>query len=369
LVAYDSAAHGEVIAADPRYDIDDVELDPAGRPILAQLRRRYPETIALTPELRTRLRALRHELSCPIRVRSFDANSGGLVFSGSGDHPDTVYLQPSAQMSPSRLTNSHPNLDRAPLTRHRASWHIVRAPGAALDAFVVHPRSTYSRGTVVALHGGPTQRDDGSFHLEGQWLADLGFTVVRLNFRGSSGYGRHMLNAADRAYATAARHDVLATVTELQRRGVTPAPVTVMGWSLGGTLSILCAEHTEIFAACVGIVAILDLTRLITSTSPYRVDQLIRITEQFGDPDTDPAPVREASPLLRATRPLAPTLLIVGQTDRFAPPHDAHRWAGAQRAYGNDCRIVELPAEGHTIRGRANRRNLYTAVDEFLTSG
>src|SRR5437764_3647987 len=126
----------------------------------------------------------------------------------------------------------------------------------AKDGLTVHGYLTKPVGaepknlpTVLLVHGGPWARDTWGLQPMTQWLANRGYAVLQLNYRGSTGYGKDFMNAGNREWAGKMHQDLIDGVDYLTKQGIAdPKKVAIMGGSYGGYATLVGLAFTpEVF--------------------------------------------------------------------------------------------------------------------------
>jgi len=148
---------------------------------------------------------------------------------------------------------------------------------AARDGLTLHGYLTLPTGgetplaAVLLVHGGPWARDIWGYDPEAQWLANRGYAVLQVNFRGSTGYGKTLLNAGNREWGAKMHDDLLDGVNWLIEQGIAdPRRIAIMGSSYGGYATLAGLTFTpEVFACGVDIVGPSNLLTLLASIPPY----------------------------------------------------------------------------------------------------
>ncbi|MFI0484327.1 alpha/beta fold hydrolase [Actinomadura sp. 9N215] len=223
--------------------------------------------------------------------------------------------------------------------------------------------------TVLVVHGGPWARDRWEFHPEAQWLANRGYAVIQVNYRGSSGYGTAHMAAGDRQWGRAMQNDLLDTLTHFIDEGVADAGrVAIYGGSYGGYTALCGAVFNgNVFTAAVAACAPTDLTTLITSLPPYAQPMREQLCARVGHPERDADWLREVSPAEHADKIRVPLLIAHGVNDvRVPAAQQVDTLIAALETHQIPYRHLKFDGEGHGLVRPQNRETFYAAVEEFL---
>ncbi|WP_035801957.1 S9 family peptidase [Kitasatospora mediocidica] len=230
----------------------------------------------------------------------------------------------------------------------------VDGPGGEVHALLSAPAEPRREpgAAVFLLHGGPALHDTDSYNpLVSAWV-DHGYTVVRVNYRGSTGYGRRWQDAARPQVGTPELEDVAAVREALCARGrVAPGRLVVGGSSWGGFLALLAVgREPEVWAAGFAVAPVADFTAAYAE----QTDRLRALDRTLfgGTPEQVPHRYREASPITWADRVRAPLLLMAGSLDRRCPPAQIEDYAERVRAAGGHVELDRY-AGGHEERRTA----------------
>ncbi|MBI2923545.1 MAG: S9 family peptidase [Planctomycetes bacterium] len=221
---------------------------------------------------------------------------------------------------------------------------------------------------VVLVHGGPWVRDSWRFHPEVQWLANRGYAVLQVNYRGSSGYGKAFLNAGDREWGGRMQDDVSDGVKWLIERGVADARrVAIYGGSYGGYAALSGMTTTpELYACGIANCGPSNLLTFLKTIPPYWDLARSFFRKRVGDPDNEPEFLKSRSPLFRVDRIRAPLLVGQGANDPRVVRAESLQMVDALRAAGKEVEYIEFADEGHGFLRPENRLKFYAAAERFL---
>lgn len=223
---------------------------------------------------------------------------------------------------------------------------------------------------VLWVHGGPWSRDEWGYNPIHQWLANRGYAVLSMNYRGSTGFGKEFLVASNLEWGGKMHDDVLDSVQwAIDQRIADPAKVAITGGSYGGYETLVGMTFSpEVFACGVDIVGPSNLITFIESIPPYWKPMLDLMHTRIGDSTTEEgrALLTERSPLTRADRIARPLLISQGANDPRVKKAESDQVVEAMRANGIPVTYVLYPDEGHGWERPQNRLSFFAVMEAFL---
>lgn len=249
----------------------------------------------------------------------------------------------------------------------------------ASDGRRIHGYLTRPRGVngpvplVVDIHGGPWARDTWApavFNAR-QMLANRGYAVLQLNYRGSAGYGRDHMWAGALEYNGRLQQDIAEGVQWAIDQGMAdPKRLAVMGASFGG-FSVLAqlAQKRHDYRCGINVVGVADWPRLIESWPPFWRNRHMFV-RFYGDP-ADPAQratMLRNSPVSYLDQISAPLLVVHGANDIRVLRQDSDDVVAALRQRGHPVEYLLFPDEGHSISKWRNRLAMWRTVEDTLAT-
>ncbi len=223
---------------------------------------------------------------------------------------------------------------------------------------------------VLDVHGGPWARDSWGYDSTHQWLANRGYAVLSVNFRGSTGFGKAFLNAGNGQWAAKMHDDLLDAVDwAVATKIADPDRIAIMGGSYGGYATLVGLTFTpERFACGVDIVGPSNLITLLSTIPAYWAPMIEMMTTRVGDHRTEEgrAFLRERSPLTRVDRITKPLLIGPGANDPRVKQAESDQIVAAMQAKGIPVTYVLYPDEGHGFARPENRLSFYAIAEGFL---
>lgn len=357
--------------ADPCYDVGGVGLSPVtGEPDLVVVERDRRELEALTPDVAEDVARLRAACAGDaILLSRAPTDRTWLVMDYRDDGPARYHVYDRASGRLRFLFSHHPVLDRYTLARVEPFTFRAR-DGLAVHGYLTFPCGVPRRGlpTVLAVHGGPWERDQWGSGGDAQWLANRGYLCVRVNYRGSSGYGKDFTNAGDRQWGGRMQDDLLDAVAWLVAEGYTdPARVAIYGSSYGGYAALVGAAFTpDVFRCAIAMCAPTDLRTFVRSAMDTARPLAPRIRRRVGDPDADADFLWSRSPLSRVADIRIPVLVAHGANDPRVPLGEAEQLVAALRRNGVPHQFLLFRDEGHSVLKPHNQLTFYATVERFL---
>ncbi len=295
-----------------------------------------------------------------------------LVSVSSDVDPGSTYLFDRKTGKVELLYKSRPNLP----SKYLASMTAIRytgRDGMEIPAYLVLPKGIPSKKlpTIVFPHGGPWSRDYWGYNGTAQFLANRGYAVLLPNFRGSTGYGKKLLNAGNKQWGTGSmQHDITDGVQYLIKKGIAdPKRIGISGGSYGGYATLAGLTFTpDLYAAGFDIVGPSNIITLLNSIPPYWAPMKKTFAVRVGDKDDpkDKEMLEKQSPLNSAQNIKAPLFVVQGANDPRVKKAEADQIVVALRDLGRQVEYIVAPDEGHGFAGKENRIAMYTAMEQFF---
>ncbi|MCD6379738.1 S9 family peptidase, partial [bacterium] len=294
-----------------------------------------------------------------------------LVSATSDTDPGARYLYDMERGKVKFLYRARPNLPVEYLAPMKPICYKSR-DGLSIHGYLTTPKNIEAKNLalVVHPHGGPWARDNWGYNPYAQFLANRGYAVLQMNFRGSTGYGKAFFNASKREWGDAMQDDITDGVNYLINQGIAdPDKVAIFGGSYGGYATLAGLAFTpDLYAAGVDYVGVSNLITLLNTIPPYWETARAFFNENVGNPDDpeDAERLRRQSPLFSADKIKAPLLVVQGANDPRVKKAEADQIVIAMRDLGRDVEYIVAPDEGHGFAGEENRMAFTVAMEKFL---
>lgn len=242
--------------------------------------------------------------------------------------------------------------------------------GMTLHGYLTLPlgRDPKNLPVVVNPHGGPWARDTWGYNPEVQFLANRGYAVLQVNFRGSTGYGRKFWESSFKQWGRSMQDDITDGVKWLIQDGIAdPKRVAIYGGSYGGYATLAGVTLTpDLYAAAVDYVGVSNLFTFLNTIPPYWKPYLEMFHEMVGDPVKDKEQLSATSPALNAQKIRTPLLVAQGAQDPRVNKAESDQIVDGLRKRGVDVEYMVKDNEGHGFHNEENKFAFYEAMEKFL---
>jgi dipeptidyl aminopeptidase/acylaminoacyl peptidase len=374
LFAFDMATREtKLLAADDEADIVQVELDEARRPVAARVNRDRARWYAVDASARQDLADLARHGFGDVNLLSASADRRVTsVFYERDTESGEFALLDRQTREVRKLFVQRKALAEIPL-RKMQPVIIPSRDGLRLNGYLTLPAQEAGGGRmplVLVIHGGPYARDFWGFNSIHQWLANRGYAVLSVNYRGSTGFGKAFIKAADREWGGRMHDDLIDAVDWAVAQGIAdPKRVGFFGGSYGGYSALTAATKTpEVFACIVDLFGISNLITFMATIPPYWGPWFSVWKNRLGDPDTEAgrAFLAERSPINHLERATRPILIAQGMRDVRVVAAESEQMVAALKQRSVPVTYVTFPDEGHGFVRPQNRLAFYGVTEAFL---
>ena len=356
-----------VLAEDKQFDVGPILTNPKTHALEAvEFIRERRERTVFDKSLQADFDALGKVRDGDLSINNRDlADKTWIVSYILADAPVATYAYDRASKKATFLFNNRPNLEKYNLAQMCPISFTAR-DGMTIYGYLTLPVGLEPKNLpmVLRVHGGPWFRDFWGPNNEVQWLANRGYAVLQINFRGSEGYGKNYINAGNREWGGKMNDDLIDGKNWAVKQGYAdPNQVCIMGMSYGGYATLVGLAFTpDEFACGVDVVGISNLITWLTPLKPFTAwDKKI-----WGDIETEQEFLKSRSPLFKADQIKAPLLIAHGANDTRVKQAESDQIVGAMRKNGKPVEYIVFPDEGHGFTRPENRMKFYAAAEAFL---
>ena len=369
-----------VLAEDAKSDISGIQRHPTKRHVQA-VTSYYtrPEWIVIDPVIAEDIERLKEIAEGDVWIldRTLD-DTQWLVAYIPDRGPVHYYHYDVAKKEASFLFSQREELEDVPLVPMHPL--VVRSrDGLDLVCYLTLPKDADPDGTgrpaaplamVLLVHGGPWARDTWGLNPLHQWLANRGYAVLSVNFRGSTGFGKDFINAGNFQWSRKMHDDLIDAVQWAVSEGIARSEhVAIMGGSYGGYATLVGLTFTPDVVCCgVDIVGPSNLVTLLETVPPYWAPVIQVFKKRVGDHTTDEgrAFLGEMSPLNHVEMIRRPLLIGQGANDPRVKQSESDQIVKAMQEKNIPVTYVLYSDEGHGFARPENRLSFYAVAEAFL---
>jgi dipeptidyl aminopeptidase/acylaminoacyl peptidase len=372
----------KTLASTDKADIEGVITTFDGRtPLAAEYNFTRKELIGLQPGMDQEMAKLHALFNGDIQVMSKTADDKKWLVAFFSDTKSVrYYLWDRVAQKGELMFVMQPDLDKLPLVKMHPVViksrdgldmvsYLTLPPGVNFNPKTLRPEKPLP--LILVVHGGPWARDEWGMNPEHQWLANRGYAVLSVNYRGSTGFGKSYISASFGQWGGKMHDDLIDAVKHMIDTGVTQKDkVAIMGASYGGYAALVGATFTpDTFVAAVDIVGPANLITSEESNPPYwKPFKTNQVRRMGADVDTEEgkAFLWSRSPLAKADQIKVPLLVGQGDNDPRVKLAESLQIVDAMKKKGLPVTLIRFPDEGHGFQRPANNQSFYAACEIFL---
>lgn len=366
----------EVLYENPKYDITGASYSNAKKKLIAAVCEGHKGMIRKYFDKDEEAIRARLEKSFPdykVRVSSEDKSENKRIIYTSNDKTyGTYYLYDVKTDKVTKIS------DRAPWIKETEMASMIPVNYKSRDGLNIEGYLTLPKGytletaknlpVVVNPHGGPWARNSWGFNPEVQFLANRGYAVLQMNFRGSTGYGRKFLEASYKKWGQTMQDDITDGANWLISQGIAnPKRIAIYGGSYGGYATLAGVTYTpDLYACGVDYVGVSNLFTFMKTIPPYWKPLLDMMYEMVGDPVKDKEMLEAYSPAFHTDKIKAPLFVAQGANDPRVNKDESDQIVNALKARGVEVEYMVKNNEGHGFQNQENQYDFYGALEKFL---
>ncbi len=283
--------------------------------------------------------------------------------------PGARYIYDAKSDALSKLGDINPKIHAGQMAPMKPIQYTSR-DGLAIHGYLTLPvgREPRNLPCVVNPHGGPWYRDQWRYIPEIQFLANRGYCVLQMNFRGSTGYGRKFWEASFGQWGLKMQDDITDGVRWLIAQGIAdPKRIGIYGGSYGGYATLAGVVYTpDLYAAAVDYVGVSNLFTFLNTIPPYWKPFLPKFHDMVGHPVKDVERLKATSPVMGVDRIKTPLFIVQGARDPRVNKAESDQVVEALKKRGVEVQYMVKDNEGHGFRNEENQFEFYAAMEKFL---
>lgn len=305
-----------------------------------------------------------------LAIQSQTKDEQRMIVAASNDRtPGVRYVYDVRTNKLAKLGEINPWIAESDMAEMKPIQYTAR-DGLTIRGYLTLPKGVPAKNlpVIVNPHGGPWARDSWGYNPEIQFLANRGYAVLQMNFRGSTGFGRKFWEASFKQWGLAMQDDITDGVQWLIKEGIAdPKRVAIYGASYGGYATLSGITKTpDLYAAAVSYVGVSNMFTFLNTIPPYWKPFAEMMKEMVGDQEKDKAQFTATSPALNADKIKTPLFVAQGAKDPRVVKAESDQMVEALRKRGVQVDYMVKDNEGHGFRNQENQFEFYEAMEKFF---
>ncbi len=293
-----------------------------------------------------------------------------VVFSYTDTNPGTYYLYERSSGKLTSLGNKNSSIKPEEMCGMQPVSFKAR-DGLQINGYLTLPKGTKTTNlpVVVLPHDVPWRtRDVWGYSDEVQFLANRGYAVFQVNYRGSSGYGKAFYTAGFKQVGGKMQDDITDGVNWLIGKNIAnPKKVAIMGAGFGGFSALYGVSfHPDLYNCAIVQSGLINFFTYIKDVPPYLKPRLQMTYEIIGNPETDAEQLRAISPVFHTDKIKAPLLIFQGAKDESANISELNQFVRELKKQNVPVKYYLKQNERRVFRNERNRLEMYTEIEKFL---
>ena len=374
IVEYDLAARKEIreIYSNPEYDVDGVNYSPKRKVLQSAFFTSWKnEQHFIDKEAEAEYTKMKDKFK-GYEIAIYGNNNEEdkfIVWTGNDKLPSKFYFYDKKSGETKYLATGRPWLKEEDMATMKPIEYKSR-DGLTIHGYLTLPKGVEAKNlpVIVNPHGGPWARDVWGFNNEVQFLANRGYAVLQMNFRGSTGYGKAFWLKGSKEWGKKMQDDITDGVNWLIKEGIADKKrVAIYGGSYGGYATLAGVAFTpDLYACAVDYVGVSNMFTFMNTIPPYWEPFKKQMYELVGDPVKDSALLAEVSPALHVGNIKAPLFIAQGANDPRVNKAESDQVVEALKKRGVSVEYMVKNDEGHGFANENNRIDFYKAMEKFF---
>ena len=291
-----------------------------------------------------------------------------IIAVGDSASSSKYYLYDLKKNQVKYLLTMWPEIDDQGL-EHEVPFNFINSDGVKIHGYYTpakNQQEDQSAPMIVIPHGGPHARDSWGFDPDTHIFSQAGYAVLKVNFRGSTGYGKDFTQMGFGEWGGDTQQDIIEATEWAINQGIAdPERIGIYGGSFGGYSAAMAPMlRPDLYKSSVAYIGVFDLEMLYDEGDIKTIKWGGKYLDKtLGQ---DPAKIKAMSPVQQADKLEAPIIIVSGKEDQRAPIEHAYALADALQEAGKEHELIIVEKEGHGFRKPENRLMLYKKMLEHF---
>ncbi len=291
-----------------------------------------------------------------------------IIAVGDSASSSKYYLYDLEKNQVKYLLTMWPEIDDQGL-EHEVPFNFINSDGVKIHGYYTpakNQQEDQSAPMIVIPHGGPHARDSWGFDPDTHIFSQAGYAVLKVNFRGSTGYGKEFTQMGFGEWGGDTQQDIIEATEWAINQGIAdPERIGIYGGSFGGYSAAMAPMlRPDLYKSSVAYIGVFDLEMLYDEGDIKTIKWGGKYLDKtLGQ---DPEKIKAMSPVQQADKLEAPIIIVSGKEDQRAPIEHAYALARALEEAGKEHELIIVEKEGHGFRKPENRLMLYKKMLEHF---
>lgn len=294
-----------------------------------------------------------------------------LVRTFTDRNPGSYYLYIASTGTLKKLSDINSAINEEQMCEMKPISYVSR-DGLKINGYLTLPKGTDAKNlsVVVLPHNGPGQRNTWGYNAEVQFLANRGYAVLQVNYRGSKGYGKNFYAAGFKQWGAKIQDDVDDGVQWLIKEKIAnPKKIAIYGTGFGGFIAINAAiKSPKLYKCSASNSGVLNLFSYLNSIPPFLKSNLQMFYEIVGNPVTEVDYMSQASPLFHTDKINIPIFITQNIKDPRINANDAIRLVKELKKRNMPVTYIERDEAPFTMNRDESRQKVYASLEQFLAT-
>ncbi|MBD3749778.1 MAG: S9 family peptidase [Sphingobacteriales bacterium] len=283
--------------------------------------------------------------------------------------PGAYYLYHAKDKQFTKLSEINPGINPTEMCQMQAISYKSR-DGLTIHGYLTLPLNQANKNLpcVILPHSGSSNRNVWGYNAEVQFLANQGYAVFQMNFRGSSGYGKAFQTAGYKQWGTKVQDDITDGVEWLIKEKIAdPKRIGIYGFSFGGYSALnQIIYHPNLYQCAASYSGFINLFTYLKGFPAYYKPYQQMLNEIVGNPESDVEELKYASPIFQIDKIKMPTLIAQGAKDPRVNVNETNQFVKELRKHNQNVNYLLKEDEGHYFNDPKNRLEFYQKLEIFL---
>jgi dipeptidyl aminopeptidase/acylaminoacyl peptidase len=292
-----------------------------------------------------------------------------IVLTYTDRNPGTYYLYERNSQRLIKLGDKNSSIRPEELCKMEPVSFKAR-DGLLINGYLTLPQGKTNTNlpTVIMPHDGPWRRDTWGYSDEVQFLANRGYAVFQVNYRGSTGYGKAFFSAGFKQAGGKIQDDITDGVNWLiSKKIANPKKIAIFGGGFGGFSALYGVSfHPELYNCVVVQYGLINFFTYIKDVPPYMKPRLKMMYEMIGNPESDAERLRAISPVFHTDKIKVPLLIFQGARDETANISELNQFVRELKKQNVPVFYYLKPDERKFFKNEHNRMEMYAEIEKFL---